>query len=440
MDAFVESLLDLGYDYGTDGGPSFSTAVLGFKSGREQRVANWANARGRWEIGDRTVNRSELTYLQQFFRARRGRAQGFRFKDWGDYQAAGEVLAHASGATSIQLTKTYADGGESIVRDIVKPVVNDGIQLTNTNVGTNDTHTYVLKKLNDIFVAQAGFYPSAAAQQFDADGNKIGGRYTADTAALPSGLPSGSYWLGSHAAGELWGHNASFQPNQGQPVTLWVGTTQLTTTATAQCVSADGLYVAAITNDASAIQLRVWDSTLAQVGVVTIGSNFPNYGNQIVLGYEAPYLWCLLAGRLVVFLVDLGGSSMARVLDVSVPTVASDPGIGAMYVSGNVGYMLDVGADGSKTSNWSRVSLNDAMPNFTLNGTPYIAQSVDSTTGLVSLSSALGDTDVLAWSGDFDLPARFDSDHFPATFRNYRESDGEALFDISSLPVVEILP
>ena len=57
-----------------------------------------------------------------FFRARKGRAHGFRFKDWSDYQASGELIGTGNGsATQFQLKKTYVSD-VSVSRDIKKIV------------------------------------------------------------------------------------------------------------------------------------------------------------------------------------------------------------------------------------------------------------------------------------------------------------------------------
>lgn len=123
MQAFVEERLDLGIDYGADGGPEFSTDVVELSSGHEHRDARWANGRGRWELGQRTIDRAEKDALLAFFRARRGQAVGFRYKDWNDYRADGEALA-PDGTPTVQLRKTYesATAGEGEVRTIRKPV------------------------------------------------------------------------------------------------------------------------------------------------------------------------------------------------------------------------------------------------------------------------------------------------------------------------------
>lgn len=121
MDAFVEERLDVGIDYGAVGGPGFSTDVVVFGSGYEHRNANWDNARGKWELGDRTLLKADMEALQAFFRARRGKSVAFRYRDWNDWQAQGEPLSPDGGPT-VQLVKTYANAGQSEVRRIKKPV------------------------------------------------------------------------------------------------------------------------------------------------------------------------------------------------------------------------------------------------------------------------------------------------------------------------------
>lgn len=120
---FVEETLDLGIDYGAVGGPEFSTAIVQSASGREARNVNWEEERGRWQIGNRAVSRAEKDYLLQFFRARRGKAVGFRWRDWNDYVAAQSVLP-VTGAPTAQLVRT-ADNGYRY--EVVKP--RDGVIL-----------------------------------------------------------------------------------------------------------------------------------------------------------------------------------------------------------------------------------------------------------------------------------------------------------------------
>lgn len=58
-----------------------------------------------------------------FFRARFGKAYGFRFKDWTDYQAVGQIIGTGNAVlTAFQLNKIYSSGGNSYSREIKKPV------------------------------------------------------------------------------------------------------------------------------------------------------------------------------------------------------------------------------------------------------------------------------------------------------------------------------
>jgi len=82
-------------EQGAQGGPSFLTTVVAMGGGDEQRNAEWSAARLSWDIayGIRTKDLFETTIA--FFRARKGRLHGFRFRDWSDFESApapGETL------------------------------------------------------------------------------------------------------------------------------------------------------------------------------------------------------------------------------------------------------------------------------------------------------------------------------------------------------------
>ena len=120
---FTETRLDLGYDFGTVGGPQFNTTIIVLGSGYEQRNSNWSEARSKWQIGDRIYSRSELNYLINFFRGVRGAATGFRFKDWSDYQGINQLIGVGNGGErEFQLQKTYTINDQSSTRKIKKPV------------------------------------------------------------------------------------------------------------------------------------------------------------------------------------------------------------------------------------------------------------------------------------------------------------------------------
>lgn len=109
---------------GATGGPGFSTEVVTLRSGREKRNVNWAEARGRWDVAHGLKDQGQLDRLVAFFRARRGRAHAFRFKDWTDFRLPRQAIGEGDGATAaFPLVKSYGDdGGYSAPRRITRPV------------------------------------------------------------------------------------------------------------------------------------------------------------------------------------------------------------------------------------------------------------------------------------------------------------------------------
>lgn len=90
--------------------------------------------------------------------------------------------------------------------------------------------------------------------------------------------------------------------------------------------------------------------------------------------------------------------------------------------------------------------VNDLAHTITaITGTgPYTFTLATDTTGKsITLGSGQGakypqPTETLTWSGEFDVPARFDIDRVRAEFRAYREADRQALYDLDPLPIVEL--
>ena len=123
--------------YGASGGPEFATTIVTMASGFEQRNINWQAARGRWDVASGLKNQTQLDTLLAFFRGRKGRAHGFRFKDWSDFRATGQLIGTGDGTNkTFQLVKNYTSGAGSESRIIKKPVsgttkINlNGVQLT----------------------------------------------------------------------------------------------------------------------------------------------------------------------------------------------------------------------------------------------------------------------------------------------------------------------
>jgi uncharacterized protein (TIGR02217 family) len=127
MTSFHEVRFPDNIAYGATGGPEFATTVVATGSGHEKRNVNWSQARGRWDVASGLKKQAQIDELIAFFRARRGKAYGFRFKDWTDYQATGQLLGTGDDAlTQFQLVKHYPSGSVIEVRTITKPVAGMG--------------------------------------------------------------------------------------------------------------------------------------------------------------------------------------------------------------------------------------------------------------------------------------------------------------------------
>ena len=121
--AFIETRFPTDIAYGSAGGPQYSTDIVITQSGYEQRNMNWSQSRAKFNVAYGVKNQTQLDALIAFFRARKGRADGFRFKDWTDYIGLAQQIGTGDGTTTqFQLIKTYASGSTSEQRIITKPV------------------------------------------------------------------------------------------------------------------------------------------------------------------------------------------------------------------------------------------------------------------------------------------------------------------------------
>jgi uncharacterized protein (TIGR02217 family) len=132
--AFHDVRFPTDISFGSGGGPGFSTSIVEMASGAEQRNVNWAAARAEYDIGTGLRSEDDVAEVIHFFRARRGRAHGFRFKDWADFKSCkpsetitpnDQQIGVGDGITAeFQLIKTYSDLAGDHVRDIQKPVAD----------------------------------------------------------------------------------------------------------------------------------------------------------------------------------------------------------------------------------------------------------------------------------------------------------------------------
>jgi len=120
---FLEIQFPVDVSYGMTGGPEFFTDVITTNNGFEQRNSNWNNCRYRYNLAQTLKNKIQLDQLVAFFKVCKGKALGFRFKDWLDYQIKRQVLIVVDGKQSnFQIFKKYNVAGHTAYRRIFKPV------------------------------------------------------------------------------------------------------------------------------------------------------------------------------------------------------------------------------------------------------------------------------------------------------------------------------
>ena len=118
---------------GSTGGPSFKTIVLTADSGKEWSNQKWKYPRCLWAINYGVDDAKSYRAIIDFFKARRGRARRFRFKDWTDYTAANSYIGTGDGViTAFQMQKIY-DGPVPLVRQITLPIAST-VRIYNNDV------------------------------------------------------------------------------------------------------------------------------------------------------------------------------------------------------------------------------------------------------------------------------------------------------------------
>lgn len=131
VDGFHDVRFPLAVGFDAAGGPEFSTQVAELASGHEQRNQMWAEGRLRYDAGLGVRSEADMAALVTFFRARRGQAFAFRFRDPMDWTSAGfgdevspldQFVGIGDGTTMrFQLVKRYGEPGAEEVRRVTRP-------------------------------------------------------------------------------------------------------------------------------------------------------------------------------------------------------------------------------------------------------------------------------------------------------------------------------
>lgn len=128
---------------GAQFGPQFNTDLVVVRSGHESANSRWANGRLKGDVSFGVRTETQLATLIAFFRAVKGKAIPFRFKDWSDYEVTVSTgilgAGVGTGYPTYQLNKKYVTGALSETREINKPTSLVSIY-KNASLRTLTTH------------------------------------------------------------------------------------------------------------------------------------------------------------------------------------------------------------------------------------------------------------------------------------------------------------
>lgn len=123
MSSFHEVRFPERISYGAKGGPNYEVDIVTTKAGYEHRSLIRPEALCKYNISCGIKRPEQFQQVIAFYRARKGKAIGFRFKDWTDFQAVNTEIGIGDGSTvAFQLSKMYKDEGGYEIRTISKPV------------------------------------------------------------------------------------------------------------------------------------------------------------------------------------------------------------------------------------------------------------------------------------------------------------------------------
>jgi uncharacterized protein (TIGR02217 family) len=150
MTTFIESpRFPVDISYGSSGGPGFRTLVFSGHGSYEQRDIAWDVAKARYNVGYGIRDTSDMNIVRAFFYEMRGRAIGFRYKDWSDYTLTDENIGTGDGADATwQIIKTYG-ATNPYVRTIKKIVAGTlSVKVNGSTVALGGGSSQVSANLN----------------------------------------------------------------------------------------------------------------------------------------------------------------------------------------------------------------------------------------------------------------------------------------------------
>lgn len=124
--AFFEDRLSPRFTFGARGGPQWNTQVTKVDSGFRSANKKWLMPLHRYDLSECIRSNDDFEEVRAFFYNVSGQFDGFRVKDWGDFQITFANRAQRSSLASVsgswQLQRSYTKGIRTFNRPIYKPV------------------------------------------------------------------------------------------------------------------------------------------------------------------------------------------------------------------------------------------------------------------------------------------------------------------------------
>jgi uncharacterized protein (TIGR02217 family) len=127
---FFDQRFDERLSFGARGGPVWKTTVVVARSGKRYADKVWQYPLHRYQVGHAIKDNADFEVVRAFFYNVSGAYDGFRFKDWADFeatQANSGMTALAGSPSEWQLERLYTVGNRTFRRRITRPVQSVGI-------------------------------------------------------------------------------------------------------------------------------------------------------------------------------------------------------------------------------------------------------------------------------------------------------------------------
>jgi uncharacterized protein (TIGR02217 family) len=142
--AFFEQQFDPRLSFGARGGPVWNTARVMTQSGRRRANQNWQYPLHRYQVAHAVKSNADFELVRAFFYTVAGAFDGFRFKDWADFEltkANSRLVQDASSPAEFQIHRVYAVGTRTFLRPITKPCASPALVVYRTRSGAESVAT-----------------------------------------------------------------------------------------------------------------------------------------------------------------------------------------------------------------------------------------------------------------------------------------------------------